>query len=121
MAHHPNYQVVQFPQEQIDELKQVSPILGIAEEGGKTYLLLKDYPLPVGCNPGNVDLLLLPSAKNGYNSILYFSQRPSCASHRNWNGNLNVLGRNWHSFSWKTGTGYTLFQMLQVHLNGLTK
>lgn len=110
-----------FPSEQVDELKQISPDLAMAEEGGNKYFLFKNYPMPVGCSPSNIDLLLLPSPKNGYNSILYFSQKPSCASHRNWNGNVVVLGRAWHSFSWKTAAELTLLQMLQVHLNGLTK
>lgn len=110
---------MKFSSEQVDELKQVSPDLAMAEEGGHTYFLFKDYPMPGGCNPESMDILLLPTPKNGYNSILYFSQKPSCAGHRNWNSKISVLGRVWHAFSWKTAGGYTLLQILQVHLNGL--
>ena len=108
-----------FPNEQIEELKQVSPDLSIAEEGGYTYILLKNHPLPKGCVPARADLLLCPMPKNSYSSILYFSLKPTGCKERNWNGHAHVLGKNWYSYSWQTQAGHTLLQMLQIHLNAL--
>lgn len=118
MVLHPNFLML-FDQSQIDELKQVSPDLRCAEDGGRTYFLLKDYPLPNGCTPTSMDLLLCPNPGNGYNSLLYFSTRPTGSLPRNWNGKAHVFGRNWISFSWKSGPGHTLLHMLQLHLNAL--
>ena len=112
---------MEFSKEQIEELKQISPNLGMAEEGGYSYILLKDHPLPAGCKPERMDLLLCPMPKGGYSSILYFAQRPIGCMDRNWNGHAQVLGRAWYSYSWKMKAGYTLLQMLQIHLNALRK
>lgn len=110
---------MEFPKDQIDELKQVSPTLRVAEEGGYAYFFLENYPMPKGCSPANIDILLCPQPKNGYNSILYFAVKPAGCPARNWNGNVHVLSRNWYSFSWQTQSGHTLLQMLQIHLNAL--
>lgn len=112
---------MEFPKEQIDELKQVSPNLRVAEEGGYTYFFLENHPMPNGCTPVNIDLLLCPQPKNGYSSILYFAVQPTGCPARNWNGNIHALSRNWYSFSWQTQGGHTLLQMLQIHLNALKK
>jgi hypothetical protein len=110
-----------LPQDQIDELKKIAPDLSAAEEGGFTYLLLRNVVMPEGCIPQHCDLLLCPVAKDGYESRLYFaSQIVGCAD-RNWNGNLRVLERNWFAFSWKVQPGLRLAPMLIIHLNGLRK
>lgn len=112
---------MEFSKEQIEELKQVSPNLRQSEEGGYTYFFLENYPLPIGCRPDRIDLLLCPMPKNGYSSILYYAVKPTDCVVRNWNGNVHVLGRNWYSYSWQTQTGHSLIQMLQIHLNALKK
>lgn len=110
---------MEFQQDQIDELKLVAPNLSIAEEGGYTYFLLQNFKLPEGCVPSHMDLLLCPTLKNGYSSILYFSQKPTGIPTRNWNGHVHVLGKSWYSYSWKSQPGHTLLQMVLLHLKAL--
>lgn len=108
-----------FNQNQIEELKQVSPGLSQAEEGGRTYFLLKNYPLPHGCIPASMDLLLCPNPGNGYTSTLYFASKPSGCPQRNWLSLVHILSQNWISFSWQSSPGHTLLQMLHLHLDAL--
>jgi hypothetical protein len=111
---------MKFPQDQIDELKCIVPLLSIAEEGGYTYLLIEGYKLPDGLNPSAVDLLLCPMPRDQYQSRLYFSQQVTgCPKTPNWNGNVRVVGKNWIAFSWRTNPGLRLADMLLVHLSGL--
>lgn len=112
---------MEFPQVQIDELKQLSPSLSVSEEGGYTYFLIDNHPLPEGCSPAFTDLLLCPMPKGGYSSILYFAEKPIGCVSRNWVGQVHILSKNWHSYSWQTAAGHTLIQMLQIHLNALRK
>lgn len=109
-----------FPQDQIDELKSITPSLRQTEEGGYTYLLIENYQLPDGLLPSQVDLLLCPMSRDGYESRLYFSQQiTGCSKPPNWNGNVRVIGRNWIAFSWRTNPGLRLADMLLIHLHGL--
>ena len=111
---------MEFPQDQIDELKSIAPSLGKTEEGAYTYFLFADYQLPEGLQPSKVDLLLCPMPRDGYQSRLYFSQQiTGCPKTPNWNGSVRVIGRNWVAFSWRTNTGLRLTDMLLVHLSGL--
>lgn len=113
---------MEFPQDQIDELKSIVPSLSITEEGPYTYLLIEQYSLPDGLTPETVDLLLCPMARDGYQSRLYFSQRVTgCTITPNWNGNVRVTGKSWVAFSWQTKAGLRLAEMLFVHLSGLRR
>jgi len=112
--------------EQVDSLKLICPGVQKAEEAGATFYLLPQLKLPAGCIPEQVDALLCPTPHSGYNSRLFFAA-PIQTTHvrrtpqpLNWNGQLWVLERNWHAFSWQTDvTGLTLIQILQLHLDGL--
>lgn len=107
-----------FPIEQINELKRIVPFLCYAEEGGYPYFLLKDVELPACCNPGKVDVLLCPKPKDGYESRLFFPQVISGPS-RNWNGQVRVLERNWHAFSWAVPGNLRLAEIFLIHLKAL--
>lgn len=112
-----------FDPTQIDELKMVSPDLSIAEEGGHTFFLLKNYKLPNGCVPERMDLLFCPTPINGYESILYFAQQPKGIPTLNWNGRVTLVGKNWFSFSWGIAQGRTdsLLQRFMIHINPLIR
>ncbi len=110
-----------FPQEQIDELKSIAPDLSIAQEGGYTYLLIEKLRLPAGCQPATLDVLLCPMPREGYQSRLFFSSQVTGCPTRNWNGNVRALGRNWFAISWNVRQGLRLAEMLLIHLNALRK
>lgn len=108
-----------FPQDQIDELKLIAPLLSVAEEGGYTYILIEKLMLPDGCEPSIIDALLCPTpTKDGYNSRLFFSDKISGCPERNWNGSIRVLERNWVGISWQTRPEEKrLLEILQIHLS----
>ena len=108
-----------FPQDQIDELKKIAPSISIAVEGGYTFIYIEKLKLPDGCKPDIVDALLCPTPKDGYNSRLFFSTQITGCPGRNWNGNVRALNKNWCAISWKVAAGYSLAQMLSVHLKAL--
>lgn len=108
-----------FPQDQIDELKKIAPSISIAVEGGYTFIYIEKLKLPDGCKPEVVDALLCPAPRDGYMSRLFFAEQITGCPARNWNGNIRVLNKNWFAISWKVGSGYSLAQMLSVHLNAI--
>lgn len=109
-----------FSDEQLETLKLVSPGVMQAEEAGAVLFMLPQLNLPPGCTPAQVDVLLCPSARDGYPSRLYFAQQVASTTQRNWNGQWFVLERHWYAFSWKvTAGGLNLVQILQEHLEGL--
>lgn len=108
-----------FTQAHIDELKGICADVQKCEEGGATFFLMPRLKLLNNCTPNEVDALLCPSPRDGYESRLYFSEKPQCAKALNWNGSIRLLERNWFAFSWKTVAGLRLAQMLAEHLRGL--
>jgi len=51
--------------------------------------------------------------------IIYFATQVAPQVARNWNGQVRVLERNWHAFSWRVETpGLSLAQMVSRHLEG---
>jgi hypothetical protein len=115
---------MQFPQDQVAELLELSRGLREFEEGGFKYFFLPGLHLPEGCEPGKVDALLCPMQRDGYISRLYFAfqVRPAGKENSaalNWNGSVRILERNWHAHSWRMPTGLRLAQMVAVHLKAL--
>jgi hypothetical protein len=108
-----------FPQDQIDELKQMFPGVSYAAEGGFDYFLLPSVKLPGSCQPGQTDILLCPNVRDGYNSRLYFPDRIQCGKSPNWNGSTFIFDKQWHAFSWRLSQGLRLLQMVVSHLKGL--
>lgn len=113
--------MIQFSQDEVEELLSVSPKALQFEEGGQTFLLLPNHRLPDGCSPTHVDLLLCPEPREGYSSRLYFSQPVTSKTPRNWNGqNVRIGERNWFAFSWRGPEGRLRpLQLLGLHLGGL--
>jgi hypothetical protein len=105
------------PAEQIEELRLVHSDLEMAEEGGVTYLLLKNLQLPGGCSPSTSDALLCPTARDGYESRLFFATQIQSGKSVNWNGQVRILDRNWFIYSWRLNSGpLRLAQILSMHL-----
>ena len=118
--------MMDFPQDQVDELTGIYTGLKQLEEGGTPYFLLPDVSLPGGACPEVVDLLLRPVQGDGYDSRLFLSQQPTSFSSRtctetlNWNSvNVHILARNWFAYSWRTKPGLRLAQMVAMHLRAL--
>jgi hypothetical protein len=109
-----------FPQDQIDELKRLFPKASYASEGGFDYFLIQDVALAESCTPTCTDVLLCPNQREGYNSRLYFPSQIQSGKRLNWNGTSFILGRPWYAFSWQLQpTERRLTQMLASHLRGL--
>ena|SRR6266571_3420035 len=110
-----------FPQDQIDELKRLFTDVSYAAEGNYDYFLIRNVTLPKPCTPESADVLLCPNAREGYNSRLYFPAQVQCGKSLNWNGTTFIFDRQWHAFSWKLQpTERRLAQMVASHLRGFT-
>lgn len=116
---------MEFPKDQIDELLSIYPGAKQMEEGGTPYFVLPGVALPGGATPAAVDLLLRPVFMDGYDSRLYYAQKPTFARRKhpealNWNADgVHILSRNWFAFSWRTRPGLTLAQMVAMHLGAV--
>jgi hypothetical protein len=115
---------VQFSQDQVAELFELSSGLKEFEEGGFKYFFLPGLSLPAGCDPQQTDALLCPIPRDGYSSRLYFAAqvRPAAVENKtalNWNGSVRILEKNWHAHSWRTPPDLRLAQMVAVHLKAL--
>lgn len=106
-----------IPEDQIAELKALSPEVSYTEEGGLKYLLLSVLKLPAGVSPSETEALLCASPRDGYQSRLFFPCKLSTKQERNWNAmNVQILGRSWCACSWQTQPGLRLAQMVAEHL-----
>jgi hypothetical protein len=111
--------------DQMEELRRIYPDASEATEGGVPYVLIRRAPMPEGCVPATLDVLLCPTEQNGYQSKLYFESRVECppkpGRNLNWNGTVRILERNWAMLSWQIpgGTSQRLVQMVQSHLEAL--
>ena len=90
-----------FPQDQIEELKRLFLEVCYAEEGSHHYFMIRNVILPTPCSPESSDVLLCPNEREGYNSRLYFPTQIQCGKALNWNGGTFIFDRQWHAFSWK--------------------
>jgi hypothetical protein len=113
---------MEFPPDQIEELKAMFPLVAKCDEGNVTFFFMPDAPLPNGTKPARADLLLCPFPRDNYNSRLFFSAKVERASNNgrealNWNANqVRLIERNWFAISWKTPAGLRLAQMVAIHL-----
>jgi hypothetical protein len=109
-----------FPNDQVAELKLLCPEAAAFNEAGCTYVLLPGLNLPEGCEPACADALLCPTARDGYDSRLFFAEQIKCGNSPNWNATCVRIGeRNWHAYSWRTVPNLRLAQMVAVHLRAL--
>lgn len=112
--------IMDFPEDQIKELKNIVPDLSIAEDGGITYIRIDNLRLPDGCEPKVVNALLCPSSRDGYESSLFYSVQITGIPSRNWNRHgVRILAENWYAISWRVNAGLRLAEMLQIHLSAL--
>lgn len=105
-----------YSQDELDELKLIAPDLSIAQEGGYSYILIKNLQLPEGCRPNQVDALLCPRPHSGYESRLFFSEMITGCPMRNWNSQIRVLEKNWCAISWRIQSKLRLAEILILHL-----
>jgi len=113
-----------YPQEQIDELKRYCSKVSALTEGNATFLFLEQLRLPDGSEPAACDALLRPFlGADGYPSQLYFSVQVKSPYAKNWNvSNARICEKNWFAFSWKINLASpTLAKILVAHLTGFTK
>jgi len=110
-----------LPKDQIDELKGLYSGLSLVMETGIEYIFIPNLQMPTGCVPDKLDALLCPSARDGYSSRLFFSQRVQGPRLLNWNANGVRIGeRNWYAFSYKIGaSAQRLAQKISSHLTAL--
>lgn len=114
---------MEYPKEQIDELKKYCSSVSAMAEAGVTYLLLEGLRLPAGCKPPVCNALLRPVPGDGYPSRLFFSEMITSSYTRNWNVNNARIGeKNWVAFSWTVNlVTPTLAQILVAHMTGFVK
>ncbi len=110
-----------FPDDQVEELKAMFGGVSRGVEGGVTYFLIPGLALPEGCNPSRTDALLCPTPRDGYNSRLFFADRVQSRQSLNWNAvGVRILERNWNAFSWQVNRpGLRLAQLVSAHLRAL--
>jgi hypothetical protein len=85
----------------LEALEAIAPGARRLNEGGLRYVHLPGLQLPAGCRPAATDCLLCLDAVNGYPSRLYFAERVTKEGKAlNWNGDVHILGRAWHAYSW---------------------
>lgn len=110
-----------FPDDQIAELKQLAPNAARCSEGGLIYILLPQLELPDGCTPHKADALLCPTPRDGYNSRLFFDRVVTSRQGLNWHmQNVRIAERNWSVFSWRVNRqDLRLAQIVGEHLRAL--
>jgi hypothetical protein len=109
-----------FPQDQIDELKRLFGEVLSCNESGFIYFFIPALSLPEGCSHEKVDVLLCPMPRDGYNSRLFFAEKIQSKKPQNWNVNgIRIIERNWYAFSWRTPENLRLATMVAMHLKGL--
>lgn len=113
---------MEYPAEQIEELKAYCNSLGSFREEERTFFRFEGLALPEGCAPASLNAVLQPTEGNGYKSRMYYSQKVVTMAARNWNLEKRLNEENWHSFSWDFDpTGMTLAQILLEHLKALVR
>jgi hypothetical protein len=112
-------------QAQLEEMKATfGNSLTSVSDAGVEYVLIPSLKLPDGCVPAEVEALLCPTPRDGYESRLFFSVlihpgHPSGIA-LNWNANgVRIAERVWHAYSWKVATGLRLTQAVAAHLKAL--
>jgi hypothetical protein len=108
---------VEFPADQIEELKHLCAGGRYYEEGGIPYFFLPQLRLPDGCAPEQLDALLCPTSHHGYTSRLFFEKVILSPQSRNWSTTARIMERTWHAISWQFAeTNLRLAQLVGVHL-----
>jgi len=91
-----------YPLEQVEELKTYCSKLLYFEEAGYPYFRMVGLRLPPGCSPAEIEALFCPVDRgDGYPSRLFFPEQVSTPYQRNWHVNVRLGERNWVAYSWK--------------------
>ena len=111
---------MRYSEEQVEELKAIlGPGVRELEESGYVYLYIPGLKMPPGCAPERTDALLCPDLHSGYPSRLFFKERIQTPKPVNWNGQVFVLGEQWHAFSYNDVKDMPLLGMVMSHLRGM--
>ena len=112
-----------YPSDQIEELKRHCDQLSFFEEANVPYFKLEGLRLPEGCEPTRTDALLCPKDRgDGYPSRIFFPAQIRSTSSPNWHINERIGEANWVAFSWKVGlTDPTLAETLVELLKAFTR
>jgi hypothetical protein len=111
--------MVDFADDELQELTALFPGVQRAEEAGTTFFLIPRLVVPTGAGPSmTADALLCPTDRDGYPSRLYLSKAIVGGRGSNLNANnVRILERNWFALSWRVRTGLRLAQMIAAHLD----
>ncbi|MHB1167501.1 MAG: hypothetical protein ACYC0N_03040 [Carboxydocellales bacterium] len=111
---------MRFPEDQLQELKGlVGSDIREFEESGNIYVYIPGLKMPPGCIPDKTDALLCPHTHDGYTSRLFFKDRIQTPKPVNWNGQVFILGHQWHAFSYNNVKNGSLLEMAMNHLWGM--
>jgi hypothetical protein len=105
---------------QVSEMKRYYPNIATVDDGGITFILIRALLLPADCKPSKVDALLCPSARDGYTSRLFLSEKiEHHGPGQNWNADgVLIAGQKWWAVSWKLGKeSQRLIGMVIAHLS----
>jgi hypothetical protein len=111
---------MEFPDDQVAELKHFSQDVQQSQESGIPYFYFPKLQLPDGCTPAEVDALFCPTSHHGYTSRLFFAERinPNTPKALNWSTTAHILGRTWHAISWQINQpDCRLAQTIAKHLD----
>lgn len=100
--------------EALAELQQLCPDAAVVSEAGQEFIDLPGLGIRVGKETHKRDALLTLQAHSGYTSRLFLSE-PIPGRGANWRTHT-VLGRTWHSPSWKDVPPGRPVEMLLQHL-----
>lgn len=111
-------------QNRMEELEEMKSIFGSGvrefEESGYVYVYIPGLKMPPGCTPEQTDALLCPQPHSGYPSRLFFKEAIQASKVVNWNGQVFVLGHQWHAFSYNYVENMSQVNMVINHLRGMT-
>jgi hypothetical protein len=102
------------------ELEEACPGAKRMAEGGKEYIYLPTLTIRRGKTVFTLEGLLTLSEAAPYPTRLFLSQPiPNAAGFPplNWHHQVHVMGRTWHTWSWKDVTAdASLLEILRAHL-----
>lgn len=101
--------------EALGELRQVCPSASLKTEAGQRYVDLPALKVPVGKDVVVRDALLTLQGHSNYASRLFLSQPIAAPRAVNWTVHT-VLGRSWHTPSWRDVPPGRPVEMLLQHL-----
>ena len=85
--------------EEVEKLRRLCRGAELWDEGGQEIVFLPDLRFESSSGRREMDALLWPAPRDGYESRLFLSEAiPARAGH---NGAANIKGRPWYAVSWR--------------------